>query len=294
MMRWILERRLRSVQAKADPQAAFVASMRAGFMQRIQPTPWYAKAGMRYGSVAATMVLTFGAGTGAYAYTSDTVLPDHPLYPLREELEHLELRLQPRAEVKARIMVKHAERRVRELELLSRAKKPLPPAVRMERFTNAVEAAITASAQLPTSTQKRVDATVSALEHAQIKQLVRNRDEQTATSTRADMQRVIEKETERMQKRVERMQEVRQKQFEKQTKRAEALQQRLELRLERDRLRAVPPISAHASSGQMLDTAQGIDLDDETKGSFDESERKEQRVRASGMRQLPLRRLLER
>ncbi len=131
MMYWFLKRQLRDMgrQAKARPE--FVDALRSTLaMKGYVPTRfslrgWFLRHLVGFGSALAMMAV---GTTGAYAYVSEAVLPDHPLYPVREAIERLEEHAPiPVARVKAKLRANVAQRRVREIQTLLKRHRPLKP-----------------------------------------------------------------------------------------------------------------------------------------------------------------------
>ena len=78
---------------------------------------------MRYATVAMSLVLALGVGTGAYAYSSPEVNEAHPLYGLKKEIEKIEERVVARTpERKAIFQAKQMQRRLAEIENLQAKK----------------------------------------------------------------------------------------------------------------------------------------------------------------------------
>lgn len=71
---------------------------------------------MRFASVALSVVFMFGMGTSVYAYSSEDVLPDHPLYGLRQAMEVAEEKAAIMPAWKQRVVKKHLERKQKEIQ----------------------------------------------------------------------------------------------------------------------------------------------------------------------------------
>jgi len=70
-------------------------------------------------AVGMTTLLIFGMATGAYAYGSKSVLPDHPLYGVRAQIERVESAIvSGNPQKRAEVAIKHLERRVQEIDLM--------------------------------------------------------------------------------------------------------------------------------------------------------------------------------
>ena len=121
MMRWQLSRALARLSRRVNPSRDFVVSLHrrledAGYLApTVRRTPVWKLCGA--GVLALLLVFI---GTGSYAYASDDVLPDHPLYPLRQTIERAELELAPivTRTPKEKTQAKMLARRVKELQLV--------------------------------------------------------------------------------------------------------------------------------------------------------------------------------
>ncbi len=117
--------RMWKIARRAKPDAAFLSQLEATLhargarvaSTRISPA-W------RMVAVACSVVFLLGIGTSSYAYASENVLPDHPLYPLREYVEAAEERLAIRPAVKAAIQRKHLERKLEEVRRIQERRSP--------------------------------------------------------------------------------------------------------------------------------------------------------------------------
>jgi len=128
MTLWRIKYNLWRLSRRAEPDREFVTALK----RRLQPTS--AKLGWslvwKTAGVALVAVCALGLGTTGYVYASDDVLPDHPLYPLREKLEDAELALAPLAGEAnlERVQAKVLERRLAGVKgLRARNQKNLPP-----------------------------------------------------------------------------------------------------------------------------------------------------------------------
>lgn len=83
--------------------------------------PWYQKTFWRY-SMAGFMGVVIVGSTGVYAYASPNVSEGAVLYPLKEQIENIEEKLQTTPEKKAQFYLKKVERREAELKVLSAKK----------------------------------------------------------------------------------------------------------------------------------------------------------------------------
>jgi len=119
-MNIFLSHKLRRIGRRAKPSKVFVNALEqkllnknAAFTQEktiLQPMM------MRFASVALSVVIMFGMGTSVYAYSSEDVLPDHPLYGLRQAMEVAEEKTAMTPAWKERVVKKHLERKQKEIQ----------------------------------------------------------------------------------------------------------------------------------------------------------------------------------
>jgi hypothetical protein len=134
--------RLWKISRRAKPDAAFLARLecalreRGAFASGVRTMPAW-----RLATAACVVVLTFGVGASAYAYSSDEVLPDHALYPLREYVEGMEERVALRAERKAAIQRKHLERKLEEVRRIQERRSLIEDRL-LERVEQALESGL--------------------------------------------------------------------------------------------------------------------------------------------------------
>lgn len=93
--------------------------------------------------LALVLFLLGSFGAGAYAYESPNVVEDHLLYPIKQGVEKLELRLARSQEKQSAVKLKLVERRLREAEFRAAKKQVLE-----ERFLDKIENEIQAVDQL--------------------------------------------------------------------------------------------------------------------------------------------------
>src|SRR3989338_8315308 len=85
-MLWSIRQNLKRLSRLAEPRPAFQRALRK---ELVVPRPWFV-AVLKPAFATVSIVTMLGAGTATYAYTSDDVVPDHPLYPIREQVERVE------------------------------------------------------------------------------------------------------------------------------------------------------------------------------------------------------------
>ena len=98
---------------RARPDAAFVARLASRFTPRK-----LANFALRLGASTTALILSLGFGTSAYAYTSDDVTPDHPLYAVRTAMENIEVAAAVTPDMKAAVQRKMVTRRLHEIRVI--------------------------------------------------------------------------------------------------------------------------------------------------------------------------------
>lgn len=154
MIPFFLSHRLRRIGRRpaADPEArAFVraALVRAGYLNT--PSLWATR--LRVTLASFTVFITGIGGMASYAYASDAVLPNTPLYPMRESIERLAIDLAPTPTLQEQALQTRLARRKKEATLLKALNKPLP----------AVHARILLREELQARKIKRTTSTESVL-----------------------------------------------------------------------------------------------------------------------------------
>lgn len=127
MNSFFLKYRLTRMGKRVTADSNLKASLRARLVQAgYLPGRTSLWVRMRVATASAGMLFLGFGGMASYAYASDAVLPDTPLYPFRQSIEALEVKLAPTSEVRAKVLEKQAERRQKEAHLLEDLHKPLP------------------------------------------------------------------------------------------------------------------------------------------------------------------------
>jgi hypothetical protein len=119
-MNLILEYKLKRLGRRGKPSKAFVDALQQKLIDKgasVIPV----KAGvqpvlMRFAAAALSIVILFSVGTSAYAYSSDEVTPDHPLYGVRQTVESAEEAIAVTPAWKERVRQKHLIRKQKEIE----------------------------------------------------------------------------------------------------------------------------------------------------------------------------------
>lgn len=160
-MDWLIERKLRRLGRRADPDRDFVLGLEKRLVQEIGVLPAPRAAYLRWAS-AAGLVLALGGATGAYAYASDSVLPGSALYPLKLEIENLEKSTSLTNARTAQVELKHLKRRLAEDEIIIRRDGKLPDE-RLASFHARLELSIEKVGESDADKHDRLDAMAAEL-----------------------------------------------------------------------------------------------------------------------------------
>lgn len=121
-MSLLLRLRLLRLARRVQPSSRFLGDLEARLFPRQDILTMHRLRALRFAVVPALFVLTLLGGTGAYAYSSDAVLPDHILYPLRKSMEGFEVQIAAVTPMKDRVRLRLLERQAREKRLLQEKK----------------------------------------------------------------------------------------------------------------------------------------------------------------------------
>lgn len=237
-MLWFIKFKLRKLSKRAEPSSEFQAALRKELLSRVPQRPWLAVI-MRPVAVTASLAAMLGAGTASYAYASDDVLPDHPLYPMREQVEQLVKTVAVTPKAQAAVQLAFVKRRVREMEAMAARQRPLERR-QLEKFEREFGQAMTAGGKLDNGERAKFDDKLSAAELAQVKVLQGVRERMRDEQGKQEVENIIKDETRKITEKIDQLREKRQDQFERQLKRREAIQQQLPWKIENDDVRILP------------------------------------------------------
>ncbi len=112
-----LRYRLWRLRRAADPSAGFSRALEATLRGKTGHPLWWLPLG-RIAAAMTSLTLLGASGASVYAYSSDAVTPDHPLYGLRTAVEQAELKVSFGAQSRQAVLDKQRARHERALELL--------------------------------------------------------------------------------------------------------------------------------------------------------------------------------
>ena len=116
------------------------------------------------------------ASTGVYAFESDNVLPDTPLYPVRLAIEQAAERVTTlKPEWRAEMQVKILQRRLKERQIMNEKGKPVTPE-QVQRFVTKVEATIDSADTLTDVQRERLDTIAATAEQHYAEALIQERE----------------------------------------------------------------------------------------------------------------------
>lgn len=158
-MNWLLERKLNKLGRRADPDPRFKGILEKHLKKEVGHPAWWIHT-WKWVVSATTIAAIAGSGTAVYAYSSDAVLPSHPLYGIRTSIENVEESLAVKPEDKVNVKLKLIKRRMHEVELLLKNNKSVPPETEKE-IESKMEQAVEASNELPEPTIDESEDTMS-------------------------------------------------------------------------------------------------------------------------------------
>ncbi len=165
-MPWFLEYKLWRLAKRADPAPAFIHALEQRLRQNTgHPVHWMSAWKLAVNSMVA-LTLAAASGTGVYAYTSDEVLPEHLLYPVRLKIETVEAALPLRGELMTNVDIKQLKRRVREQQIIQQRNLPLTKR-NVKAFVKQLKKTVAANYALPQTLRQDVAHTVDQLEQKQ-------------------------------------------------------------------------------------------------------------------------------
>ncbi len=113
----VLQYRLWKMNRAARPSGEFSNRLKMRFGLPVKHN-WLTTSAFRVSFGTLAIVCSMGAGTVSYAYASDDVTPDHPLYAVRQAVETVEEAAAPSPEERTAVQQKHLKRRVHEIEVM--------------------------------------------------------------------------------------------------------------------------------------------------------------------------------
>ena len=164
-MNWLLKRSLRKLAETADPRPVFVRDLHRELVGSTTAWSDLRTLGWKVPAVGVTMFSMAVSATGVYAYSSDAVLPDHPLYSVRQEIERVEEKVAVSPTAKVAVQVKHLQRRLHEHELLTlkmrkTVQEPMP------EFESSVQRVLDDSKELPEPARANMNAAITKIQHS--------------------------------------------------------------------------------------------------------------------------------
>lgn len=229
MFNWMLARKLDRIGRRANPDREFVRALERRISANLGKKRHLSTAFRLAAGSLAGMTLLFGS-TAAYAYTSDDVLPDHPLYPLRETIEQAEDALAPTPQIRAAVRLNLVQRKLKERLLLDAKQKPVTRE-QVQKFVKNVEAAIDANGGLKEDKREEFDRSTARAEAVYADALENAKEKTGNTEEKKKIDAIIETQTGILDERVKMLQEKRREQFKKLMERRKAILEQRRARL---------------------------------------------------------------
>lgn len=226
-MNWLLEHKLKDLGRQGNPDPAFVRALEKRLRQELGHPAWWIH-WSKVTAAATTIVLLTGSATGAYAYTSDNVLPDSALYPIRQGLETIETAVALTPTARTAVQIKHLQRRLHEQELMAAKQRPITKE-KLNDAADSLDEALKDSGSLSTSTQTEIDQTITTIEIEHEKNLLNTRDAAPTADEKAQIEDLVERQRDHVQTIIDSLQSDRKSHFsELKKKQLDTLHQRLD------------------------------------------------------------------
>ena len=190
MKNWLLERKLKKLGHKADPDPKFLHALEKQLKQQSGHRTWWIQ-GWKVALGSITAVSLISSATGVYAYNSDNVTPDHPLYSVRTALESVEMSLATTPEQKAHVTINHLARRVKEQEVLQSKHKTVPKEV-IQKIETDLEKQIDENGAFATSTRQEMDEQLGTIKEKHTK-LIKQGETTSSTETNTEIHKIDQK-----------------------------------------------------------------------------------------------------
>jgi hypothetical protein len=222
---WLLLRSIRQRTAlRSQEQREIEAYLRknGAFNDRSVSYSW-----MRVLSGVVACVLVLCVSVSSYAYASEAVLPDTPLYPVREAIEQVQVALAITPVQKEKVEKKLEVRRQKEVEKMTELKRPVPK--QLKKYLQATTATTTKQLLKKVHEQKRQETKEQGEareveSRKKIEQRLERRFRLPEVKKQLNRQSVVEQRRVALQKRAE-----------EHRKQQEAARQRLRTRTQRGR-----------------------------------------------------------
>ncbi len=201
-MPWLTEFKLKQLGKKAEPDVEFRHRLRTRLCSEIGLKPvifpiW------KMAVSGATVLFLAISGTGVYAYTSPSVLPETPLYTVRLALEKIEEKTAILPNWRAKVVIKHLEKRISENEILKQKNKPITDE-RVRMFGKNLRQAMDKTESLPEKQKKSTDRVLDQLEM---------KHENMLSNEKKSLERTLKQEREKIKERIQKMDEKRKEHF---------------------------------------------------------------------------------
>jgi uncharacterized protein DUF5667 len=203
MLHWLTEQKLKNLARHADPHPTFERSLGLRLKADMGHPMWWMQ-GWKWVTSSVLMVSLIGSGTGVYAYSSDDVLPEHPLYRVRQAIEQVEERTAVSPQKKAIVQLRRLKRRLQEQRLM-KAKNRRVSKQLVQDFEERLDHVIETNGILPPVERDELDVTAGELKE-QHEELVKQPSEDVEA-----IRAVIEK----INKKIESLEETRRVNFER-------------------------------------------------------------------------------
>jgi hypothetical protein len=197
-MTWLLKRQLKNLSERSSPDRRFVLRLERSLRAQTGHPVWWVQ-GWKYAVAASSIALVACSATGVYAYTSDDVLPDTPLYTVRQGIEQVEQVAAVTPEQKTAVQLKMLQRRFHEQEVIAAKHKTVPAAKAQPEDSN-LESVVNLTTKLSTSTQETVDEKIVNLEEQHTDALLKESTQATTPEQKQQVEDLLSKQRSSLQK----------------------------------------------------------------------------------------------
>lgn len=160
-MDWFLERKLKKLGRVADPDKEFVQRLGDFLVPERQTRPFWS-IGRKMATIPSLAAILIAGTTGTYAYASESVLPGHPLYAVKQGLERVEEKATIKPQTKLMVEIKHLGRRLQEDKALLNRRKKLPQA-RIKDFQSKLQTLIDQAGKIPEKQRAALDREIATV-----------------------------------------------------------------------------------------------------------------------------------
>ncbi|MCR4278350.1 MAG: DUF5667 domain-containing protein [bacterium] len=152
------------ISKEADPDPRFVRALELKIREEISPrqpfSMWWKATAI---SITSISMMTIGAGT--FAYSADAVVPGHALYPVRETMENIRVRMTHDDVSRAMVQMQQLKRRLREQQVLEMKQREFPTQ-HLDRYIRTLDSVIEESDHFSPEARQEIDQHIFEIQNA--------------------------------------------------------------------------------------------------------------------------------